>query len=85
MTLTVRYFGELREQINLPYESVELSGDALTVDQLLTHLMARGNPWSSALGSEEPLRIAINQEMAQRDAIVPPQAEVAFFRPVTGG
>lgn len=85
MTLTVLYFGELREQINLSHESLELSDQALTVEKLLAHLIARGAPWSVALGSEEPLRIAINQEMAQRSTTVPPQAEVAFFRPVTGG
>ncbi len=85
MTLTVLYFGELREQINQAHESIDLSDDNLTIEELLAYLIARGEPWASALGSQEPLRIAINQEMAERTAMIPLRAEVAFFRPVTGG
>ena len=85
MPVTILYFGELREQINLSSETIDISMDSLTVDSLLSRLIAKGDPWSSALTSDEPLRIAINQEMAGHDAIVPANAEVAFFRPVTGG
>lgn len=85
MSVTVLYFGEIREQINLAKETIDICPDSMTVDGLLNHLIAKGDPWSGALTSDEPLRVAINQEMAKRDALVPHDAEVAFFRPVTGG
>lgn len=85
MSVTILYFGELREQISLAQESMDINTDQLTVEGLLSRLIAKGDPWSSALSSEEPLRIAVNQEMARRDAMIPANAEVAFFRPVTGG
>lgn len=85
MSINVLYFGEIREQINLSSEAVQLPEGCETIRQLLDHLIARGDPWSGALGAEEPLRIAINQEMATQNSRIPPLAEIAFFRPVTGG
>ncbi|AWB34093.1 MoaD/ThiS family protein [Orrella marina] len=85
MSVTILYFGELREQISLANETMDIATDHLTVDGLLSKLIEKGDPWSSALASDEPLRIAINQEMARRDAEIPANAEVALFRPVTGG
>lgn len=85
MAVTVLYFGELREQIDRHKEQIEADTSDMTVELLLKKLSARGEPWSGALGGSQPLRVAINQEMVQHDAIVPDNAEVAFFRPVTGG
>lgn len=85
MSITILYFGELREQLNLSSESLVCSDKTLTVQSLLDQLIAKGDPWASALTSPYPLQVAVNQEMADQSTIVAPDAEVALFRPVTGG
>jgi len=85
MKVKVLYFGELREQVGLHEETVTVVTGTPTVADLLTELTARGAEWREALESTEPLRIAVDQEMAQLTASLRPNCEVAFFRPVTGG
>lgn len=85
MKVKVLYFGELREQIGLHEETVTVFSCAATVADLMTVLIARGPAWALAMQSTEPLRIAVDQEMANLNATLRPNAEVAFFRPVTGG
>ena len=85
MTITILFFGELREQIGRASVTLPASETTTTVDDLVQTLVAQGEPWAKALTSEWPLQVAVNQEMAERDTPVPQGAEVAFFRPVTGG
>ena len=85
LKINVLYFGELRETVNTAKESLTLSNNAQTVSSLIEHLCQRGDPWHSALTSSEPLRIAVNQEMGNMQTTLSDGAEVAFFRPVTGG
>lgn len=84
MKVQVLFFGELRETVGTPNESVELA-EAITVAHLIDQLAARGEPWQSALMAADPLRVAVNQEMANLDTPLADGVEVAFFRPVTGG
>jgi len=83
MKIRILYFGELREQVGVHEEFVELSATR-TVSDLIVALTARGPAWASALQTD-PLRIAVNQEMANLEAVLSPNCEVALFRPVTGG
>lgn len=85
MKVKVLYFGELREQVGTHEETVTVSSSAATVADLMAELIARGPTWALAMQSTEPLRIAVDQEMANLNATLRPNAEVAFFRPVTGG
>jgi len=85
MKIRILYFGELREQVGLHEETVTVVANTPTVADLLSELTARGAEWQEALESTEPLRIAVDQEMAQPTANLRPNCEVAFFRPVTGG
>lgn len=84
MRIRVLYFGELRETVDSAGESVEVA-DGASVAELINHLGKRGEPWQSALTSSEPLRVAVNHEMANLQAVLADNAEVALFRPVTGG
>jgi molybdopterin synthase sulfur carrier subunit len=47
--------------------------------------MARGGVWATALAQGRPIRVAVNQEMAEPSTTLRPGDEVAFFPPVTGG
>ncbi|MFY9347200.1 MAG: MoaD/ThiS family protein [Orrella sp.] len=84
MKIRILYFGELREQVGVHEESVDLVAATRTVSDLINELTARGSVWASALQTD-PLRIAVNQEMASLEAVLSPNCEVALFRPVTGG
>lgn len=77
MSITVRYFANLREQLGR-------SEDVLEVDKPLTVLQV----WSIATGMTQlPNQIlcAVNMEYADSECIVRKGDEVAFFPPVTGG
>lgn len=83
MSITVRYFASLREALG-PVETVAWTQD-LTLGRLRDQLLARGEPHAAALARGKSLRCALNQRLAQEDALIPDGAEVAFFPPVTGG
>ena len=85
MRIEILYFGELRETVNIAREMIALTSSHTTVASLIDYLSQRGEPWQSALTSSEPLRIAVNQEMGDKQSKLSDGAEVAFFRPVTGG
>jgi molybdopterin synthase sulfur carrier subunit len=85
MKVNVLFFGELRETLGTAAQTVEVTASAVTVTTLIDTLSAQGQPWQSALTSPEPLRIAVNQEMAHAQTPLADGAEVALFRPVTGG
>lgn len=84
MKIKVLYFGELRESVDTAQEATEVVSGS-TVSDLIEQLKSRGEPWQSALSSPDPLRVAVNQDMASPNTVLTEGAEVALFRPVTGG
>jgi molybdopterin synthase sulfur carrier subunit len=82
-TLTLKYFASVREAIGCGSETWQ-SG-AGTVAALRDELIARGEPYATALARGRAVRVALNQRMAQETEALPAAAEVAFFPPVTGG
>jgi molybdopterin synthase sulfur carrier subunit len=85
MKLTILYFASLREALGLDRETVELPSEVKTVGDLREWLRARGGVWESALAQGRSVRAAVAQRMAAADTELMPDAEVAFFPPVTGG
>jgi molybdopterin synthase sulfur carrier subunit len=83
MKVQVRYFASLRESIGIASEWLETS--ALRVADLRQQLMGRGGVYAEALASHRPVRVAVNQVMAQDSTALQEGCEVAFFPPVTGG
>ena len=83
MKITLRYFASVREQLAQSQEQVDTS--ATTLDGLREELIARGEPYAKALGLGKAIRMAMNQKVCDGDAALLPDAEVAFFPPVTGG
>jgi sulfur-carrier protein len=81
--LHLRYFASLREALGRASES--WSSEAQTVGQLRDELIARGEPYASALRRERLLRASINQVVCDEAVALMEGGEVAFFPPVTGG
>ena len=80
MTVTVLYFAAARERTGTSKESVEFSGG--TVKHLIDALRARHPELERLLPH---LRVAVNQEFARAEDVVPDGAEVALIPPVSGG
>ena len=85
MNITLRFFASVREALGTSTESLALPEGVATVGQVRAHLIARGEPWTSALGEGRALRMACNQVMCDAGSAVSEGCELAFFPPVTGG
>lgn len=78
MTVTVKFFASLREQLGQHEMQVDLDGSECTVQEI----------WHRATEAKQlPANIlaSINMAYAKLDAPVHDGDEVAFFPPVTGG
>jgi sulfur-carrier protein len=83
MKLRMLYFARLRERFGLAEEALEFGGG--TAADLLVQLQARGGAWAEELAAGRAYRVAVNQDVVMLDAVLPDDAEVAIFPPVTGG
>ncbi|MEJ8825175.1 MoaD/ThiS family protein [Variovorax humicola] len=83
MRITVRYFASVREALGKGSETLETN--ALTLAALRDELIARGEPYATALARGKAVRMALDQLMSAEDAAPKDGGEVAFFPPVTGG
>lgn len=77
MTITVKYFASLREQVGVDQESIDSQGIA-NVRELLAATQAAEKLADNTL-------VAVNQQYGDFDSAVAAGDEVAFFPPVTGG
>ncbi len=85
MNLQLLYFAQLREKFGRAQETVEAPASVHTVADLIAHLASRGGIWQETFSGEQAFRVAINQDMVELTATLSDGAEVAIFRPVTGG
>jgi len=84
LSLTLKYFASVREALGCSTERWQT--DAPTLAALRDELIARGEPYATALARGRAVRMALNQRMVQQESDPLTQgAEVAFFPPVTGG
>ena len=84
-TVHLRYFARLREALGRDAEELALPEGIANVGALLALLRERGGAWEKELASGRPVRVAVNQDMADSANPVVAGDEVAFFPPVTGG
>jgi molybdopterin synthase sulfur carrier subunit len=85
MNLQLLYFAQLREKFGRAQETIEAPASVHTVADLIAHLASRGGIWQETFSGEQAFRVAINQDMVELTAVLSDGAEVAIFRPVTGG
>jgi len=83
MKLRVRYFASVREAVGQGSEELQARGT--TLGALRDELIARGEPYASALARGRAVRMALDQVMSDDSAALREGCEVAFFPPVTGG
>lgn len=83
MNLRVRYFASIREAVGQGSETLATRSE--TLGALRDELIARGEPWASALARGRAVRMALDQDMSDESAPLREGCEVAFFPPVTGG
>jgi len=83
MRLRVRYFASVREAVGQGSEELQARGT--TLGALRDELIARGEPYASALARGRAVRMALDQVMSDDSAALREGCEVAFFPPVTGG
>ena len=83
MKLTVKYFASVREAVGRGSEPVQTRSE--TLGALRDELIARGEPYASALARGKAVRMALDQVMSDESAALREGCELAFFPPVTGG
>ena len=83
MKVKVRYFASIREAVGQGSEELQVRGE--TLGALRDELIARGEPYASALARGKAVRMALDQVMSDEAAALREGGEVAFFPPVTGG
>jgi len=85
MKINILYFAQLREKFGTSEESLLTPASVRTVGELIAHLSTRGGVWAETFDGSQAFRVAMNQEMITLDASLVEGAELAIFRPVTGG
>jgi len=85
MQIQLRFFAALREQLGVSEETIDVSDDIKTIDDLKNDLCKRNTLWSEVLAGNQVIRCALNQVMVDSSTALSDGAEVAFFPPVTGG
>ncbi len=85
MKVRLFYFARLREVFATAQETPALPEGVDTLAALLDWLRARGGAWAEELATGRAYRVAINQDLVERDARLEDNDEVAIFPPVTGG
>jgi sulfur-carrier protein len=83
MKVRIRYFASIREAVGQGSEELQVRGE--TLGALRDELIARGEPYASALARGKAVRMALDQVMSDEAAALREGGEVAFFPPVTGG
>lgn len=83
MKIRLRYFAQLREALGQADETIET--EVADVAELRQQLMARGGAYAEVLAPGRAVRCALNQQLCSWETKLVPDAEVAFFPPVTGG
>jgi molybdopterin synthase sulfur carrier subunit len=83
--MKIFYFAFLRERAGVSEEDVSPPENVIDVKSLIEWIKGRGGGFADAMADPSVVRVAVNQEYVQQDALVKSGDEVAFFPPVTGG
>lgn len=81
--VTILYLAKLADLTGCAQETVAFGSG--NTDDLVAALRARGEPWQSALGGNNVYKIALNNVILHRPAMLADGDTVALLPPVTGG
>jgi molybdopterin synthase sulfur carrier subunit len=84
MKLEIVYLARLRDAFGRSREELDVPAPS-TVDAVIEHLRARGEPWARELAPARAVRVAVNHEMTSTSSALRDGDEVALLPPVTGG
>ena len=79
------YFAWVRERIGKAEEELDIPASVKTVGDLISWLPSLGEEYDNALQFPDAIRVAINQEHAERDELIAGAREIGLFPPMTGG
>lgn len=79
------YFAWVRERIGKAEEELDIPASVKTVGDLIAWLPSLGEEYDNALQFPDAIRVAINQEHAERDELIAGAREIGLFPPMTGG
>lgn len=85
MRINLLYFAWVRERIGTAAECVDVPDERATVGALLAWLAEQSPAHADALADREAIRVAVDQQFADDQAMLRAGSEVAIFPPVTGG
>jgi len=81
MRVKIFFFAILSEYVGA--KTVELVVPAGTTVAMLKELLVKKYPKMAS--AQKSIMAAVNREYAAGEQIIPPEAEIAFFPPVSGG
>lgn len=85
MELKIQYFASVREAMAREEETIQPPESVETVADLVQYLSSQDASFAELAGAENPLLVAINHSVVDRNASLSENDEVAFFPPMTGG
>jgi molybdopterin synthase sulfur carrier subunit len=83
--MTMLYFAWVREMVGTDREAVVVPDGVETVSALLDWLAGRSDGHAAALADRSRIRVALDDDYVQPEALIAGAREVAIFPPVTGG
>lgn len=84
MQTRILFFGALKEAAGVS-ERMEALPSSVTTPDMLIEYLAADDPRLMAALQAPSIRIAVDQEIMQRDDIIDAPSEVAFMPPFSGG
>ena len=81
---TVIFFGSLGDQVSPSTQSIEIGSEKRSATEIFDQLAQR-HPSLAEAKSKLPINVALNQKMADWEALVSDDDELAYLPPVTGG
>lgn len=83
--MKILYFAWVKQKTGRAEETLEMPESVTNVSTLIDFLRQRGSGYQEAFRNPALIRVAVNQQHTDFNAILHPGDEVAFFPPVTGG
>ena len=81
----ILYFSWIAQQLDQGEENIALPDGVVHIHQLVGWLRKKSPAHDLALADCDMIKVAINQNYTDFDAVVQSGDEIAFFPPVTGG